>query len=738
MADRLDLAEDNLQQYLRQQQLGQARVRKIADLPGAIDYRQQQIADVLNIESGPPLARQAAAQVIGKNTDDMIDYYNFLQFEQDPNNLLERRAIDEAVYTGRVPFGYEDSDYLYQQGRYGIIGNALQPEVAEQAGVPRDILVAGNAATSSQVPIHEGIHPIITLPKKEEENAIRALDYFRMQRYGNAGQAQEILSEAGFDVTTPEGLGRARVLALKGAMSMTDDQFQDLSDVDKAELQESFDAYKKAPGLISSALGSLTGEEPQPEFDNILVTPENAAEMSEEDFNTLLKAAPAFTFEKAFSRSIDITGPRMIGEGDSAVRAYENGGGVGYFERQEAEYGVEPSQFEQDVTQQPGREYFDILPRSRPESVQHPVYGEMEEPSEFDPAGGIMGMAGRALSTFDRKLSGLPVSDEQLAGAAMDIVPTSAGIASAAFGPALSPGMLGMFITKHGSPFDFNVFRRPTKEDVGLTSTRANLGPAIYSGEEPVATAFAQKFARRKAAGEEDESYDVATLFGDPEDQVARPQMYDLSNPDAEEGLSLVLQDASARANTHVPDLAGQRSFYFFDDGSALIHNYDPNPGTPRILPLDKGEAFVYTAKVSAEKDQYLDWSAPFFKQSEFVRNTLRPFLKKYGIDDRSTGQQMWNTIAEANNGDAMTANAILEQAGIKGNKVVQSGNEILATFNPDDMSIVDKQELGKVLGYADGGVVSLKDKAVNMNRGPRSNGIMQYVPYITGATNGY
>ena len=40
--------------------------------------------------------------------------------------------------------------------------------------------------------------------------------------------------------------------------------------------------------------------------------------------------------------------------------------------------------------------------------------------------------------------------------------------------------------------------------------------------------------------------------------------------------------------------------------------------------------------------------------------------------------------------------------------------------------------------GFADGGVVSLKDRAVNMTRKPRSNGIMQYVPYITGATNGY
>jgi hypothetical protein len=666
---------------------------------------------------------------------------------------LERRAIDQAVYTGRVPFGYEDSDYLYTQGNSGVLGNALLPEVSERLGIPRDINVVGNRAAFSQVPIHEGMHPIVNLPKKEEEAALRALDYFRMKRYGDAEEAQTLLGQVGYDVTKPDGLGKARVLALKGAMSMTPDQFEDLSDVDKAELQESFDAYKKAPGLISSVLGTLTGEKAQPKFEDMIITPENAAEMPEEEFNTLLKAAPAFTFERIFSdSSINITGPRMIGEGESAVRAYQDGGSVtpfetyaesvnaqslgdmaadigAYFKRQEAEYGVEPSPFEQDMVQQPGREYGMLFPRSKDLET-----GE----SRFDPAGGIMGMVGRALSTFDRKLSGLPVSDEELAAAAIDVVPTSASLVSAAFGPALSPGMLGVFITKHGSPFDFDVFRRPSKEDVGLTSTRANLGPAIYSGEEPVATAFAQRFAQRKSAGEEDESYDVATLFGDPEDQIARPQMYDLSNPDAEEGLSLVLQDASARANTHVPDLANQKSFYFFDDGSALIHNYNPGPNVPRIQPLDKGEAFVYTAKVNAEKDQYLDWSAPFFKQSEFVRNRLRPFLKKYGIDDRSTGQEMWNKIAGANNDDAMTVNAILEQAGIKGNKIVQSGNEILATFNPDDMAIVDKQELGKVLGYADGGVVSLKDRAVNMNRGPRSNGIMQYVPYITGATNGY
>jgi hypothetical protein len=214
--------------------------------------------------------------------------------------------------------------------------------------------------------------------------------------------------------------------------------------------------------------------------------------------------------------------------------------------------------------------------------------------------------------------------------------------------------------------------------------------------------------------------------------------MYDLSNPDAEEGLSLVLKDASNRANTHVPDLANQKSFYFFDDGSALIHNYDPEPGVPRILPLDKGEAFVYTAKVNAEKDQYLDWSLPFNKQSDFVRDRLITLVRQYRVDTKETGQDLWNAISKANNNDPMTTNAILEQAGVKGNKIKQFGNEILATFDPEDMTIIDKQELGEVMRYADGGVVGLKDKAVNMTRGPRSNGIMQYVPFITGATNGY
>ena len=105
----------------------------------------------------------------------------------------------------------------------------------------------------------------------------------------------------------------------------------------------------------------------------------------------------------------------------------ERNQGIGYFERQLSDAGLEPSQFEQDVTEQPGRVYDRVFsPFSRAETVPNPLYGEVEEPYEFDPAAGIMGMAGRGLAMFDRKLEGLPVSDEQLAAATLDLVGPSA------------------------------------------------------------------------------------------------------------------------------------------------------------------------------------------------------------------------------------------------------------------------------------------------------------------------
>ncbi len=112
--DLLQQAEDNAQQYLRQQMRGQLNQRRVDDLAPAFDMRQERYADYFDdaLGSEHPLIRGTAQRVLDKNTQDMIDYYNFLQFEQEPQNLLERRAIEQAVYTGSVPFGYEDSDYL--------------------------------------------------------------------------------------------------------------------------------------------------------------------------------------------------------------------------------------------------------------------------------------------------------------------------------------------------------------------------------------------------------------------------------------------------------------------------------------------------------------------------------------------------------------------------------------------------------------------------------------------------
>jgi len=69
-----------------------------------------------------------------------------------------------------------------------------------------------------------------------------------------------------------------------------------------------------------------------------------------------------------------------------------------------------------------------------------------------------------------------------------------------------------------------------------------------------------------------------------------------------------------------------------------------------------------------------------------------------------------------------------------------QIGPEGMSRIGDDRLARLIEQSVREstVKGMADGGVVSLKDRAVNMTRGPRSNGIMQYVPFITGATNGY
>jgi len=50
-------------------------------------------------------------------------------------------------------------------------------------------------------------------------------------------------------------------------------------------------------------------------------------EMSEEDFDLLLQAAPAFSFERT-TRGVRFTGPRTVDRDGAAVKAYAMGGAV--------------------------------------------------------------------------------------------------------------------------------------------------------------------------------------------------------------------------------------------------------------------------------------------------------------------------------------------------------------------------------------------------------------------------
>lgn len=97
-------------------------------------------------------------------------------------------------------------------------------------------------------------------------------------------------------------------------------------------MQASFDAYKQAPGIISRVLSRFTDEEPEAEFEGMAFTREDLAEMPEEDFETLLQAAPAFEYERRV-RGIEITGPRTVDRDGAAVKAYQEGGLVAPEER---------------------------------------------------------------------------------------------------------------------------------------------------------------------------------------------------------------------------------------------------------------------------------------------------------------------------------------------------------------------------------------------------------------------
>ena len=222
----------------------------------------------------------------------------------------------------------------------------------------------------------------------------------------------------------------------------------------------------------------------------------------------------------------------------------------------------------------------------------------------------------------------------------------------------------------------------------------------------------------------------------------ANPKKYDpdvIDDPklreDTERALSDVLEDANRRAESKVVDMDNAKIMYFFEDGSTLVRNLNPTrDGRPVIEPLGKGAGFVYDVMVNAEKEHFLDFSKPLFKQPDFVASKIQDLRRFVELDDKATGSQFYGKLKQKLGGEEEATKALID-LGIIGNRFEQRGKEMMVVFDPDNLSIEKTTPYER---FADGGVVSLKDKAVNMTRGPRSNGIMQYVPYMTGATNGY
>ncbi len=338
MASGAQRAEDRYQNWLHDAYLAEARSslgQSDVEFPEAAESRRKEVVQILNRRNDPssyPFEREGAQRVIDKNTQTMQDYYDYLQFDFEPSNILERRAAREAVYTGRVPFGLEETKYLYGGGGSATLGTSLNPSDAEELGVPKQITVAGASIRDPRVSVHEGLHNAIeTLPGfmgDLEEQTVRALDYFRMKRLGyDEDLARKHLERVRLRVDNPRQLGYTRKRALEGAMSLVDEQFENLSDRDRVELQASFDAYKQAPGIISRVLSRVMGEEPEPEFEEMAFTVDDLGEMSEDDFDLLLQAAPAFNFESR-ARRLKMTGPRTVDRDGAAVKAYAMGGAV--------------------------------------------------------------------------------------------------------------------------------------------------------------------------------------------------------------------------------------------------------------------------------------------------------------------------------------------------------------------------------------------------------------------------
>ena len=667
MADNRDMAEDNTQQYLRQQMRGQLNQKRVEDLAPAFNMRQERYSDYFNdINSENSLISGTAQRVLDKNTQDMIDYYNYLQFEQEPQNLLERRATEQAVYTGNVPFGYEDSDYLGVRGSRGVLGTSLKPEVADEAGIPRQVYVAGNKAAFSQVPIHEGTHPIVELPKKVEEDALRALDYFRMRRQGEDTETPEkLLRQRGYDINDPQQLGYVRFKALQGAMSMTDEVYDSLSEEELEGLRDKVRQYEQEPGFIGKMFGEEKG------FKEMMFAPYQLEEMSEPEFYKLLDAAPAFQFNEAESYR---GRGRLYMTPQPAVQNYEFGG-VAKPNPDRIEYAAEllrntsPETFFSDAREAlkmqrvEGREYGDLLPFVSRERVDKGPEG-IDTKYYFDPkAGGIADTVMDKLLQLGEKTTEYfyPDADAKVQN------------------------------YQNGGPVE------PKQDDMFPDALKEGIGTLVE---------YAPKVAKVAGRGIGD------LVRSDP---VSPPEL--ATEPPPADQLDFIASYSPVYSH-NIPTISGRVVEQLYSPEQTAVNRADLF-----INPEKMGETAPRISK------QDITQLLKDIRQQIDVQNVrLKVQGKEAGVTPSEELEQIFSQKLVADR----LVDFIRNETGVTDPEQLQRMVSEIVMTTTSSMDPTEPE------GMADGGVVSLKDRAVNMTRGPRSNGIMQYVPYITGATNGY
>lgn len=604
------------------------------------DYQQ----GLRNLIANDPMGPQLQA----RNEDAMLDYLDYMQFyAPDTADVFpsDRLAREAAIYKGKIPYGFEDDAVLY--GRRTPSGIAVTHGAHVQKGFEDpEIFLAGRRSTGPNTPYHEGYHDISTpqyapsyrIPGEEE--GVRAIDYYRAIALGNEDMLTETVRNMGFDPTSPEGRRQVRENALSMMVGIDDDTYKGFSPADRAEFVAEYESRINRSdtsgimGNINKALEAITGPDFEKPFEYML----NEAPQSE--FIEFLKRAPAY--RKAASMYND---PKPREDVKAAVRGYRDGG--------EAEGGV----FEQKE----GYNYGSILPISR--NLETGEKG-------FDLAGGITGAFGRGLETFERQLSGQPVSDQELVAAGLDVIPVGAGVANVA-APAAAPGILGAFYAKHASPKLIRGRLRPTG-DVEPTMGTSVAGPGVYLGEQTDdILSYALKEADRKPVTEADEAFNVGRNV---------------------ETKGEALELLANQAHNQMYDVANGKAYYFMKDGSLVVDNFK----TGQIERRGKGTGYIYNTLVDANKDEFLDFRKSLADQAPKVKEALASMKLQLNISSSDMGDTIYQRLRNELGGET-AANNFLKGQGLAGSVFNQRGKEMMVVFDPDKLDVTVVQPVSNV-----------------------------------------